>query len=148
MKLERINTSQILTTFWLGEYMIFWLVNHSWDSFRRSQEYCGFVSDWERGKIKIGDKIVYFGQGIVFGLFEAIALPNSEFNGWTKSYRYQVKLKPIVIPKGSLIAKQLESKILLQKSDGGSPNLLELNETEFNLIKKSIEENKKELILE
>ncbi|GAG44416.1 unnamed protein product, partial [marine sediment metagenome] len=117
-----------------------WLINHSWESFRRTKEYCGFVSKIERDKIEVEDKIVYFGQGMIFGVFEAIDLPNNEFKGWKKAYPFQVKLKPSAISENGIAAKPLESKILLQKSDGGSANLLELTETEFNRIKKAIEE--------
>ena len=73
-------------------------------------------------------------------------MPVDEFRGWKKSYPFQVKLKPIVLAQGGLIAKVLESKILMQKSSGGSPNLLELNEQEFNKIKEAIEMKKKELV--
>lgn len=70
-------------------------------------------------------------------------------NGEKPAYMkwYQVKLKSIAIAQGGLIAKPFESKILLQKSSGGSPNLLELNEAEFNKIKEAIELKKKELVL-
>src|SRR3990167_9491308 len=110
--------------------MTFWLVNHSWESFKATKEYCGFQVESERDKISIDDKIVYFGQSLVFGVFEVVSLPNDEFKGWKKNYPYQVKLRPILIAQGGLIAKPLESKILLQKSAGGSPNLLELSEQE------------------
>ncbi len=128
--------------------MAFWAVNHSWDSFRATKEYCGFVSETERNKISTDDKIVYLGQGIVFGIFEAVELVENEFKGWKKPYHFQVKLKPIVLSEKGLVAKQLESKILLQKSESGSPNLLELNETEYNAIKKAVEEKQKELVFE
>ncbi|MDO8427737.1 MAG: hypothetical protein Q7S92_00820, partial [Candidatus Diapherotrites archaeon] len=121
--------------------MKYWLVNHSWESFRRTQEYCGFISEEERNKIQVGNKIVYFGQAIVFGLFEVIELPDNEFKGWQKSYPFQVKLKSILIPKGGLLAKVLESKLLLQKSEGGSSNLVELSEIEFDQIKLAIKNN-------
>ena len=126
--------------------MNFWLVNHSWESFKATKEYCGFISEAERDRIAIGDRIVYFGQSLVFGIFEAVALPVDEFRGWKKGYPFQVKLKPIALAQAGLIAKVLESKILLQKSSGGSPNLLELNEQEFNKIKEAIEMKKKELV--
>ncbi|MEM4363933.1 MAG: hypothetical protein QXU92_03675 [Candidatus Diapherotrites archaeon] len=126
--------------------MRFWLVNHSWESFHRTQEYCGFVSQHERDKIQVGDKIIYFGQGLVFGLFEATALVENEFNGWVKKYPFQVKLKPIAITTKGLIAKPLESKILLQKMNGGSPNLVELTEQEFNRVKQTIDLKQKELV--
>jgi hypothetical protein len=125
--------------------MQYWLVNHSWDSFKRTQEYCGFISESERNKIAIGDRLVYFGQGLVFGLFEAASLPENEFKGWQKQYSFQVKLKLILLAKGGLKAKVLESKILLQKSADGSGNLVELTETEFNQIKQAIETGQKEL---
>lgn len=127
---------------------MFWLVNHSWESFKRTQEYCGFISEQERNKIKTGDKIVYFGQGIVFGLFEAIDLPDNEFKGWQKPYPFQIKLKPIIVSKKGMIAKQLQSKIQLQKMQGNSFEVVELTENEFNQIKKAIEKEEKELKFE
>ena len=126
--------------------MSVWLVNHSWESFRRTQEYCGFATQSERDKIKVGDKVVYFGQGIVFGIFEAAMLVEDEFNGWGKKYPFQVKLKRVALATGGLVVKQLESKILLQKSDGGSPNLLELSEIEFSKIKQAIDLKQKTLV--
>jgi len=125
--------------------MSFYLINHSWESFRRTQEYCGFVSESERNKIKLGDKIVYYGNKMIFGLFEAIALPENEFRDWQKPYVYQVKLKQITIPKSELMAKPIESKILIQKSNGGSSNLVELTELEFDEISKAIKQGQKEL---
>ena len=127
---------------------MFWLVNHSWESFKRTQEYCGFISEQERNKIKVGDKIVYFGQGIVFGLFEAIDLPENEFRDWQKPYAFQVRLKPILISKKGLITKPLQSKIQLQKMKGSASLIVELTENEFNQIKKTMENNEKELKFE
>ena len=124
--------------------MKFWLVHHSWESFKATSEYCGFTSETERDKINIGDKIAYYGQGIIFGIFEAIALVENEFK-WKKPYIFQVKLKPIAIAEGGLMAKPIESKILLQKSNGGSSNLLEIKQMEFEQIKQAIDERKKEL---
>ncbi len=126
--------------------MVFWLVNHSWESFKATKDYCGFQLESERNKIAIGDKIVYFGNGLVFGIFEVIALPNAEFMGWKKTYHFQIKLKPIVIAEGGLIAKVLQSRILVQKSLGGSPNLSELTQKEFYEVKRAIEEKKKEVV--
>lgn len=123
-----------------------WLVNHSWESFKRTKEYCGFQLESERDKIVVGDKIVYFGQSLVFGIFEAVTLRDNEFKGWKKPYAFQVKLKPIVLATGGLIAKPLEQKISLQKAAGGSPNLLELSEEEFNKIKVAIEQKQKILV--
>jgi hypothetical protein len=124
--------------------MHYWLVNHSWESFRKTREYCGFKVQEERDKIHIGDGIVYFGQGLIFGVFEAVAFVENEFN-WGKPYPFQVKLKPISISEKGLIAKPAESKILIQKSSGGSPNILELNESEFDQIKKAVERGEKQL---
>src|SRR3989338_9726641 len=126
--------------------MKYWLVNRSWESFKRTQEFCGFISETERDKIIVGDKIVYFGNGIVLGVFEAIALPNFEFKCWQKNYPFQVKLKLLSISKRGLLAKPLESKILMQKSQGQSQNLVELTEKEFHQIKDVIDANEKELI--
>ncbi|HLC78861.1 MAG TPA: hypothetical protein VJG83_00385 [archaeon] len=126
--------------------MKFWLVNHSWESFKATKEYCGFQVESERNKISVGDRIVYFGQGLVFGVFEVSALPNNEFNGWKKAYSFQVKLNQIALALGGLIAKPLESKILIQKSSGGSPNLLELSKQEYDNIKETIEQKQKALV--
>ncbi len=127
----------------------FWLVNHSWESFRRTQEYCGFISEAERDKIAVGDRIVYFGQGLVFGVFEAVALVEKEFTGWDKKYPFQVKIKPLPIPNNpvpkGIIAKALQSKIGLAKMEGKSSNLVELAKNEFNRIKEAIETKQKEL---
>lgn len=125
--------------------MDYWLVNHSWQSFKSTKEYCGFVAKEERDKISVGSGIVYFGQGLVFGVFEAAELVDDEFTGWKRDYTFQVKLKPIAISARGLAAKPLEDKIQVQKIQGGSSNLLELNEKEFNLIKNAVESNQKEL---
>lgn len=125
--------------------MKFWLINHSWQSFKATKEYCGFVAKEERDKIAVGDGIVYFGQGLVFGVFEAATLIENEFTGWKRNYSFQVKLKPITVSEGGLAAKPLEDKILLQKSSGGSSNLVELSETEFVQIRNAVESNQKEL---
>ncbi len=126
--------------------MKYWLINHSWESFKATKEYCGFQVESERDKISVGDKIVYFGQSLVFGVFEAMALPNDEFRSWKKPYPFQVKLAPIALAQGGLIAKPLESKVLLQKSAGGSPNLLELRSQEFDKIEKSVLKGDKQFV--
>ena len=86
------------------------------------------MSEAERNEIKVGDKIVYYGQGLVFGVFEAVALVESEFKGWQKPYPFQVKLKLIALAEKGLLARPLESKILMQKSADCSANLAELGE--------------------
>ena len=115
-------------------------MNHSWESFKATKEYCGFKSETERNKISVNDKIIYFGQGIIFGIFEAEKLVDYEFKGWKGGYPFQVKLKPIALSKKGLLAKTIESKILLQKSSGGSGNLVEITENEFIEIKKAIKQ--------
>lgn len=113
----------------------YWLVNHSWESFRRTQEYCGFRSPTERDKISVGDKVVYYGNGLVFGVFEVVALVDNKFRGWERAYPYQIKIKPLDIPnnptRSGILARTLTGKIKLQKSLGGSPNLVELSKEEF-----------------
>lgn len=129
--------------------MKFWLINHSWESFRRTQEYCGFMNPAERDKVSVGDKVVYYGNGLVLGVFEVVALVDNEFKGWQKSYPFQLKIKPLEIPnnpiKSGILAKPLADKISLQKAHGGSPNLVELTEEEFNQVVEAIKENAKEL---
>ena len=39
--------------------MIIYLINHSWESFVKTKEYCGFVNVDERNLIKVGDIIPY-----------------------------------------------------------------------------------------
>lgn len=132
--------------------MTFWLINHSWDSFRRTQEYCGFMPPSEQEKISVGDGIVYFGQGLVFDVFEAIALVENEFNGWEKKYPFQIKLKALEIPnnptKQGILAKALQGKIGLAKMDGKSTNIIELSESKFEQIKEAISSGKRELEFE
>lgn len=139
--------------------MKYYLINHSWESYMKTKEYCGFMSEEERNLISSGDIIVYFGQGIVFGVFEAIELVNDEFNGWKKKYPYQVKLKPILLSQKGLIAKQLQDKFTLLKDKSRSfprvsseetlyQNLVELSENEYSLIFNGITDGKKEIIIE
>lgn len=139
--------------------MKIYLINHSWESYMKTKEYCGFMSEEERYQISVGDIVVYFGQGIVFGIFEAIDLVNDEFNGWKKKYTYQVKLKPVLLSPKGLIVKQLSDKFLMLKDNSRSfprvsseetlyQNLLELTENEYNLIKQGIVDGKKEIVIE
>lgn len=107
------------------------------------------MSPADQEKIKVGDGVVYFGQGIVFGAFEATTLVENGFNGWEKKYPFQVKLKALEIPnnptKKGVLAKNMQSKFGLAKMEGKSSNLLELSELEFEKIKQAIIEGKKEL---
>jgi hypothetical protein len=111
----------------------------------RTKEYCGFMFEDEQKTINKGDIVVYFGQGIIFGIFEAIDLVNNEYNGWKKKYPYQVKLKPLLLSQKGLIAKQLQEKFIMLREENKLSNIVELTENEYNLIKKSIEEGRKEL---
>lgn len=128
--------------------MKYYLINHSWESYMKTKEYCGFIDESERDLVKIGDIIVYFGQGIVFGIFEADSLVNNEFNGWKKRYPFQIKLKPILLSNKGILAKQLSEKFLLLREENKYKNLVELTKEEYNLIKKGIEEGKKEIYFE
>jgi len=123
--------------------MKFWLVNHSWES---------FMNPAERDKISVGDRVVYYGNGLVFGVFEVVALVDNEFKGWQKAYPFQLKIKSLEIPnnpiKSGILAKPLADKISLQKAHGGSPNLVELTEEEFNQVVEAIRENARELKFE
>jgi hypothetical protein len=109
------------------------------------------MSPAEQEKVKVGDKIVYFGQGLVFGVFEAVALVENEFNGWEKKYPFQIKIKPLEIPNNpvpkGLMAKSLQSKIGLAKIEGKSSNIVELSKEEFEQTKQAISGGKKEFVL-
>jgi len=128
--------------------MKYYLINHSWESYMKTKEYCGFMCEEERDLITPGDIIVYYGQGIVFGIFEAEKLVNDEFNNWKKKYPYQVKLKPVLLSQKGLVAKQLQDKFTLLKEDNRYQNLVELTEEEHNLIKQGIIAEKKEIVIE
>jgi len=68
----------------------------------------------ERDRISVGDRIVYFGQGLVFGVFEVVALVDNEFKGWQKSYPFQLKIKPLGFDKPLLpnhFTRQLQTTI-------------------------------------
>ncbi len=125
-----------------------YLINHSWESYMKTKEYCGFMSEDERDLITPGDIIIYYGQGIVFGIFEAEKLVNDEFNNWKKKYPYQVKLKQVLLSQKGLIAKQLQDKFTLLKEDNKYQNLVELTGNEYNLIFNGIKDGKKEMIIE
>ena len=64
----------------------YYLINYSWESFQKTKEYCGFVNQEERDIVNIDDIIVYFGQGVVFGIFKAIEKPDNAFTSWKKPY--------------------------------------------------------------
>lgn len=118
--------------------MVAWLVNHSWASFSKTQNYCGFHFSRERDKIIVNDDIVYYGQGLVFGIFKAVKLIDNEFNDWDKKYPYQVKIEPVVINKNGVSLKYLQQKIQIQRTGGASSNLVKLNDTEFNQVKQDM----------
>jgi len=115
-----------------------WLVNHNWVSFSRTQEYCGFTREWEQKQIQPGDKLIYFGDGLVLGLFEAVSLVKNEFRNWQRPFPFQVKIKPLVLsgnpPNGGLKFDKLKAKLMITREKGGSPNLVPLSEIEFNEV--------------
>jgi hypothetical protein len=86
---------------------------------------------------------------LVFGVFEAVALVENEFNGWEKKYPFQVKIKPLEIPNNpvpkGIMAKVLQSKIGLAKMEVKSSNIVELSKEEFEQIKQAVSEGEKEL---
>jgi hypothetical protein len=92
----------------------------------------------ERDKVSVGDRVVYYGNGLVFGVFEVVGMVDNQFKGWQKTYPFQLKIQPLEIPnnpiKRGILAKPLADKISLQKAKSGSPNLIELSETEFEQI--------------
>ncbi len=116
----------------------YWLVNHNWLSFSQTREYCGFRMEFEQKKIRPSDKIVYFGDSFVLGLFEAVELVTDAFKGWNKPYRYQVRIKPLDMPnnppKGGLQVEWLKTKLMLAKHEGGSGSLMALTEKEFGEV--------------
>lgn len=116
----------------------YWLVNHNWVSFSQTREYCGFRLEFDQKRIHPFDKIVYYGDGFVLGLFEAVALVKDEFNGWNKRYSYQVRIKSLALPnnppKGGLRADGLKTKIFVAMHEGHSGSLLALTEKEFEEV--------------
>ncbi len=127
--------------------MNYWIINHSWDSFVKTKEYCGFINKDERDLIHIDANIIYYGQGVIFGLFKVIDLVNNEFNGWKKAYPYQIKISSIMVSERGLVAKQFQERFMLLREDNEYQNLIKLTENEFNLIKRSLENKDKTLIL-
>ncbi|MDD3178336.1 MAG: hypothetical protein PHR26_02345 [Candidatus ainarchaeum sp.] len=125
--------------------MKYYIINHSFDSYVKTKEYCGFINKDERNIVNIGDYIIYFGQGVIFGIFEAIDLVDNEFNNWKGNYPYQIKLKPIYLSQRGILAKTFSEKFKLLREDNQYRNIVELNEDEYILIKNSILENKKEI---
>lgn len=125
--------------------MKYYIINHSFDSYVKTKEYCGFINKDERNIVTTGDYIIYFGQGVIFGIFEAIDLVDNKFNNWKGSYPYQIKLKPIYLSQRGVLAKSFSEKFKLLREDNQYRNIVELNEDEYILIKNSILENKKEI---
>ena len=126
----------------------YYLINHSWESFQKTKEYCGFVNQIERDIVNIDDIIVYFGQGVIFGIFKAISKPDNEFTSWKKPYPFQIKLEPILLCEKGLGARQLQDRFKLMKSDNTYSNIIELTEQEYNQIRQAIEEGRKEVKME
>ena len=120
----------------------YWLVNHNWLSFSQTKEYCGFRFEFEQKKIQPSDKIIYFGDGFVLGLFEAVELVKDKFNGWNKKYPYQVRIRQLELPnnppKDGLQVDWLKTKFMLKKDEGGSANPMPLTEKEFEDVANAV----------
>lgn len=97
------------------------------------------------------DKIVYFGDGFILGVFTADELCENVFDGWHKNYPYQVRTKPLPIPnnpiKQGIRCEQFKARLQILRMEGKSWNILQLTEAEFNQVLKGIEGNIKELSL-
>jgi hypothetical protein len=120
----------------------YWLVNHNWLSFSQTKEYCGFRIEFEQKKIHPSDRIVYFGDGFVLGLFEAVELVEDKFYGWNQRYRYQVRIKLLDLPnnpaKGGLPLEWLKTKFMLARHEGGSGSIMALTEKEFEDVARAV----------
>lgn len=127
--------------------MAAWIIAHSWKSFSQTEKYCGFLLSKERDKIKNDDIVVYYGQGIIFGVFKVIGSVEREFDGWDKVYPFQIKIAPILVSKNGLSAKVIQYRLHDQRMLGGSSNLMKISDIEFNQIKHSIEIGARELAL-
>jgi len=128
--------------------MRYYLINHSWESFQKTKEYCGFVNQKERDIVNLDDIIVYFGQGVIFGIFKAIGKPDNEFTSWKKPYPFQIKLEPVLLVPRGLGARQLQDRFKLMKSDNTYSNIIELTEEEYKQIAQAIQEGRKEVKME
>ena len=126
--------------------MKFWLFNHPWEDYKKTAEFIGFDSEKERGLVCAGDKIVYCGNGLVAGIFEAGESIENAFSGWKEPLPFQIRLRRLFVPDVDLVAKPLRYKTQLEKPFSGSGNLYRLSEQEYRKIELVIREKKRELV--
>jgi len=122
-----------------------WMFNGSLDDWAATREGCGFASAQELEPVSDGDKIIYFCNGLILGIFEAEKIAGAGFAA-LKGKPYQVKLQKILIPQKGLVASPLHYKISLQKHAKGSPTLWEISEWECNKIMQALREGNRELM--
>ena len=122
------------------------LVNHSWEDYKKTTQFVGFATEKERSLLFKGIKLVYFGNGLVAGIFEAAGFAENEFRGWPEERPFQVKLMPVHIPEQDLIAKPLRYKVQLEQPVKGATCIYLLSEQEYKKIELAIISKKKELI--
>ncbi len=125
-----------------------YLINHSWESFVKTKEYCGFIDKNERDLVNLDDIIVYYGQGVIFGTFKVIKKVDDEFTSWKKPYPYQIKLSLLFLSNKGLGARSLQERFKIAKEDHTYSNIIELSEEEYNKIKQAIEDGIKEIKFE
>ena len=126
--------------------MKFWLCDHSWEDYKKTTSFVGFESKEEFSALSLGDRIVYSGNGLVAGIFEAEGFAGNEYSGWQSSRPFQVRLKPLNIPQVDLVAKPLRYKVRLEKPFAGKGSLYRLSEQEYKKIELAILEGKRELV--
>lgn len=122
--------------------MDYWLINHSDEDYRVSLEFIGFASGKERLQVKAGDMVVYFGRGLVAGVFEASGLVENEFGGWQEKKPFQLRLRPVALAERDIVARPLRYKAQLEKPVEGSPRVFRLSEQEFGKILRAVREGK------
>ncbi|HLC79469.1 MAG TPA: hypothetical protein VJG83_03480 [archaeon] len=126
--------------------MNYFVVVIAWDDYKKTLEYVGFSSEMEMKIISLGDRVVYFSEGLIAGIFEAESFCKNEFSGWQKELPFQIKLRPLLVPEKDFIARPLKYKVQLEKSIPPSSSLYKLSEQEFSKISLGISQKKKELV--
>ena len=122
-----------------------WMLCGALDEWGASREYCGFRTRTERATVALGDRIIYFCNGLVVGVFGAGKFVENESAG-LRQKPFQIRLKEIALPQHGLVAGPLHYKTSLQKHVQGSPTLWEISEWEYNKIMQALSEGHKELM--
>ncbi len=125
--------------------MKIWMLNASLEDWEATRDYCGFGSEQERSPISAGDRIIYFCNGLIVGVFEAGKTVESEFSG-LKERQFQVKLRKILVPENGLVASPLHYRTRLQPHAPLSPSLWGVSAREYEKIMQALAEGKKELV--